>query len=105
MSKEKPYFADAYNAVYIFHKKWSGDKFTDDDWENAIREAEEIDRKMNNPFARDMLFDALQEMERHNGHSPYLKVGGDLLIRVLKASMGVKTDQELCDRILKRGGE
>lgn len=70
-AKDKPYFADHYNYVFLFHKKWSGDSYTDVEWSEILSEADQIYNNFggkDNPHVLEMLCAALEEIERHCGH-------------------------------------
>lgn len=106
---EKPYFADVYNATYIFHKKWSGDKYTDAEWSQIVKEADAIWKKLcssgENVFGTDILVATLSEIERHNLKSNGFPGGQKAwLTNRLKEAYGVETNEELAKKLLEGGG-
>ena len=88
----KPYFADVFNAVYLFHKKWNGTGYGDADWEQIMHEATQLRDKVapteDHPlytYCTDVLMSALAEIERERGKR--LMIGVIVLISAIAVSV------------------
>lgn len=106
-NKEKPYFADYFNYVYLFHKKWSGTGYGDAEWEQIIKEAGEISKKIGkeNLYGMNLLYDAVSEIERHNGGLLAKRTTKNFLISMLMKECGVDSIEKLCLELLPKEGD
>jgi len=105
---EKVYFADVYNAVFLFHKKWSRNNYTDSEFEQLIAEATELRNKCipneNNPlykFFTDMLCGALLEIDRHNGATGFDKSIADYHLKQMMRVLGTNDKEKIIELIRK----
>ena len=54
---------EVYKAVWEFHKKYQSIS-TDEEWEEAIYESNQIAKKLNSKFVNDLLLAVINELER-----------------------------------------
>lgn len=54
---------EVYKAVWEFHKKYQSIS-TDEEWEQAICESNQIAKKLNSKFVNDLLLAVINELER-----------------------------------------
>ena len=108
----KPYMADVYNAVYLFHKKWSGTGYGDAEWEQIMKEAETLRNKVapneKHPlymYCTDVLMDALEEIERRNGSKGYYKSIADYHLHQIMRLLGTTDKEKVIDLIRKSEGK
>ena len=108
----KPYFADVFNAVYLFHKKWNGTGYGDADWEQIMHEATQLRNKVasseNHPlytYCTDVLMSALAEIERHNGANGTYKSVADYHLHQMMHALGTTDKSKIIDLIKRSEGK
>lgn len=62
--KEK-YFS-AWMKAWDFHKKWSGNHGTSEEWEQIANESGELCKSQNEPFLRELMLAVICELERED---------------------------------------
>ena len=57
---------ELFNEIWFYYKKWCGCAGSDEDWEQIIREGEEIIKKHNDDsFAKGLVYEIKNELGRN----------------------------------------
>lgn len=57
---------EIYNDAWFFYKKWINNCDTDLQWQMIMKEANDIIKKHNDPFARSLIGVVITELEKQN---------------------------------------